>query len=349
MSILVTSKMPKRKLSHADSRFKPSGKTPLVYLDSIAQNWGTKPLNLLAKLRKRFPKKTKLARPSSHSSSMKKGIIVAEGTGGQYSKFSLKNTNFLEKSVDKTIAPFKSVWNNAGQLKSTVGLQTYGKVLTLWDGTDVTQIDTDINGASTASRFVLESGTAEVMFSNIYLSNVTVDIYDVIARKDISGAAVADTTTAWTNGATAESAAGEGTKLGSTPFQSEYFNQYWKVMQKTHIVLGAGQMHKHCVDIDAHKLMSYAYTQNTAYGYKDLTYNCLVVISGAPANDSTTQTSVSLGAGGINYVYGKEYHSKMLYLNFAKIVDHSSLATTFAVGEQVVNVGGSTIVANAEG
>lgn len=287
------------------------------------------------------------AAKTTHSNGLMTGRIVAEGTGGQYSSFSRKNKAFWAKQIDASCAPIVSTFSAALQVKSGVGLQNGVTALRLFDNTDVLQLYVDVG--NTYKRFLLEKCMASVSISNIYLSNCTVDIYDVIARKDTGAAGVSDALTAWAQGDTDEGTSGLYAKCGATPFSVEDFNMYWKVVQKTRVVLGAGQMHKHRVNLDVNKIMNDSYIAYTAKNFRDLTYNTLIVIRGAPANDASTQTSVSVGAAGLNIVAEKEYHCKVLSTTVANVIDHTTLAISFAGGEQVVNVGGSTVTANAEG
>lgn len=284
-------------------------------------------------------------------SGIQKGTVVNDGAGGQYSSFFLKKKNYLEDSVSKELAPVRSVLNNAVQVKSAMGLQAVSCPLILYNVTDVTTLNADIgDGAATNARLCLQKVVADVHISNIYLSNVQVDIYDCIARKDLSTGVVANPLLAWSQGDTDEGAASEYTKIGATPFQTELFNTYWRVAKTTRVTLGAGQLHRHHVAMDVFRAMNYSYYNNAGYGFADLTYSTLLVIRGSPANDTTTQTQVSIGECGVNIVYAKEYLTKMLYLNQAIVKDHSSLlATGFTVGEQVINIGGTTVVSNAEG
>lgn len=289
-------------------------------------------------------------RLTSHSTKMKTGRIMNEGTGGQFSSFSVKNGNYLEPGVHSTLKFSKSIINGAGQLKSAVGLQNVAVGLVLYDQSDISTISSDINGgANKRNALWLDKVSASLILSNIYLANCTVDIYDIVARKDNGTVAIGGPQNAWSQGNSDETAASEYLKLGNTPFSSDVFNQYYKVLQTTRVVLGGGQMHKHRVNLDVFKKMSASYLTYAGYQLRDLTYSCMIVVHGAPANDTTTQTQVSLGAGGVNYIFEKEYHTSFLQ-DFTSITyDHSNLLNAFTVAEQVVDVGGTIVTPNVEG
>lgn len=283
------------------------------------------------------------------SNNFAKGVVMNEGTGGQYTSFTVTKKCYLNESVLQTLAPYKSVFNRSLQLLSAIGKQNVAVPLLLYNQIDTALLYADISGASTQNRIFLKKAQAHVMMSNIYLSNVTIDIYDCIARRDLSTAVCSTPLTAWTQGDTDEGVASEFTKIGGTPYQTELFNQYWRVAKTTRVVLGSGQMHKHHVNIEAFKNMTYSVIQNASYGFQDLTYACLVVISGAPANDTVTQTQVTVGAGGLNMTTGVEYTSTVMFNLAATVKDHSQLLTAFTTAEQVVNTGGTTVTTNIEG
>lgn len=280
---------------------------------------------------------------------MRKGRIVAEGTGGQYSSFHYRKKNWLEKSIDKSIAPTKVEFANAGQILSGIGKQNIQVVGTAFLQSEIATIYADIFSSTKNDRFLLKKCQLRTVFSNIFLSNVTVDIYDIIARKDVGSSSISDPVVAWAQGDIDSGATSGYTQVGATPYQTEVFNQYFKVMQTTRVVLGAGQQHAHHVDLEPHRLMSWPYWNYTGYGFKDLTYYCVVVLHGAPANDTMTQTQVTVGQGGLNFIFEKEYTASVVYYPTAQVKTHNSLLTAFSNAEQTVNVGGSTIVTDAEG
>jgi hypothetical protein len=75
----------------------------------------------------------------------------------------------------------------------------------------------------------------------------------------------------------------------------------------------------------------------------------MIEFHGSPANDTGIQTQVSVGAAGLNIVLDIEHHLKQLQKATPTITTSNNLLGGFTNGEQVVNLGGSTIVAQAEG
>lgn len=273
------------------------------------------------------------------------GRVMNEGTGGQYSYFNgKKGVSFLNPSVLSEIAP--QVYTNvqASQLKSAVSLQAVSVPLTLFSPTLATAVLSD-----NISRLLYDHATGDVTVNNIYLSNLYMIIYDCVARRDSGSAYTADPLSSWSQGDTDTGVSTSYTKLGSTPWQTELFNQFWEVKQVTNIVLGSGATHVHKVRLRPHASISGARAKYNASQLSGLTYCCMVEIHGSPANDTTTQTQVSVGVAGLNIISDKEEYLKLLKNNTPVIANSGSIPASFTVAEQVVNLGGSLIQPNAEG
>lgn len=277
---------------------------------------------------------------------IKQGVVVNEGTGGQYSMFTQKaGKTYLPPHVENALAPQVIQANGATQLKSAVGLQNVSTPLNLF----YPAIATTYTGDK-ISRVLYDTARGDVTINNIYLSNCYVIIYDIFSRKDAaSGSAISSPSAAWGQGDTDESNTPAITYLGSSPWQSEAFNQFYRVAQVTNIVLGAGATHVHKVRLSPKRVIPAAYAYYSGGMLKDLTYWCMVEIHGSPANDTTTQTQVSVGVSGINIVNDQEHVIKQLLKSTPTITTNNGLLGSFTVGEQVVNTGGSTVVAQAEG
>lgn len=286
-------------------------------------------------------------RSARSDSGIRYGKVHNEGTGGQCSYFTGKKGKcYLPKHVENALAPQVQQGVAAGQLLSAIGKQNVVAPLVLNPPTICTAYTGD-----KISRVIYEKATGDVTLNNILLSNCYIHIYDIMARKDCSATLVHDPLDGWAQGDTDITTSGtQFQKLGATPFQSELFNQYFAIKQVTHVVLAAGATHVHKVRLNPNKIVSAAYANYTPYGLKDLTYWCMIEIHGSPANDTITQTQVSIGAGAINFVVDAEHTLKQLSKATPTItVVGSSLLTAFSNAEQVVNLGGSTIVTNAEG
>jgi hypothetical protein len=282
---------------------------------------------------------------TSKKSGIHNGVVLNEGTGGQCSYFNGKKGKcYLPLHVENALPPQVIQVAAATQKKSTVGNQFVWTALELCNPNQVTGLTAD-----KISNVVMHKATGDITLNNILLSNCYIIIYDIFARKDVSAAALSLPDQAWAQGNVDESSTNAYTFLGSTPWQSEAFNQYYEVKQVTNVVLGAGQTHVHKVRLNPRRLVNSAYAQYTPYGFRDLTYFCMIEFHGSPANDTTTQTQVSIGAGAVNVIVDQEHTFKIIAKQTPTISSAVGLLTAFTIGEQVVNTGGTTIVAQAEG
>lgn len=275
-----------------------------------------------------------------------KGVVENDGTGGQLSKFSRPaRKSYIPKSVIDSVGHSIYTVNNAGQLLSPVGLQAAGVL-----GAMCTKSDYDnISATSSKDRYYLESVRMEVDMVNCYQANTSLCIYDIVARRDVASSSITNPLDAWLAGDNDEGVAADYTYAGSTPFQTDAFNTYFKVLNVTQVTLGGGNMHKHIVTAHPAQLLEGAYAHYTTYGYRDLSQWVMVVISGQPANDTVTSTQVTLGKGGINFVTRKEHRWRVLQSKTPVVAANNALLAAFTTNEQVVDTGGSTIGTNTFG
>jgi len=270
------------------------------------------------------------------------------GTGGQLTSFSRQNKLYIDRSVIKTLPPTDIKFNWSQHVESTIGTQQAGS-WTIGNQSDLATIWTDMSG-STNQRIFIESIIGSVLFQNVRLGNCTFTIYDCIAKRDLSHVNTATALAAWSKGITNQGGASEFDYgvYGARPNETELFNTYWKVANRTQIVLGGGMCHKHNFSLGLNRVIPYELMNKCGYGIEDFTYCVLYVVSGPAANSDTTHTEVSLGSASMTTICSTVYRCKMLNKNSANIYKHVNLATTLTGGEAVVNVGGSTLTINNE-
>lgn len=276
---------------------------------------------------------------------IKKGKVLNEGTGGQCSYFyGPVGKSYLPDHVLNALPPYVVQQAAPGQYISAVGQQniyTSNQLFTPSQATTAT--------GNKISRIVFVKGTADTTINNIYLSNVYVKIYDIMARKDVSSSLLLNPSTAWYQGDLDTSSSGAYLRLGATPFQTELFNQFYEVKQVTDVVLAAGGTHVHHALLHPNKIISAAHAQYAPYAFQRLSYFTMVELHGSPANDTGTQSQVSIGVGGLNVISDSEVHIKQLLNATPSITVLNALPSSFTTAEQVVNMGGSIIQAQAEG
>lgn len=277
--------------------------------------------------------------------SIRTGLVMNEGTGGQYSMFSHgSGKGYLPTSVESTLPPQAIQANLAMQLKSPIGEQNIVDAMQIFGPSLATVYTGD-----KISRVIYQKASGDLTLNNIYLSNAYVIIYDIFARRDSASGSISTPSLSWSQGDVDESATGAYKKLGSTPWQSECFNQFWEVKQVTNVVLAAGATHVHKVRLNLNKVVSAARAQYNNGMLGGITYWCLIEVHGSPANDTVTQTQVTVGAGGLNIIADQEQVLRQLNKSTPTITTTNTLLTAFSNAEQVVNLGGSTIQTNAEG
>lgn len=266
------------------------------------------------------------------------GMRTREGTELQEGANSLTKCHYgtcrsyIPKSIVDTLAKQVSVQNGAGQQESSIGLQnaisfTYGASATVLGFM-----------GSANDKILLHSIRAETSFVNASSTNSTIVIYDIISRKDAGGANVSTPLNAWASGV--DSAGGSSTDwqvIGSVPTESVSFNQFYKIVQRTRVSMGPGQMHRHEITFNPNKSIAGLYATNQPYNLSGVTLYTLVVHYGMPAHDSTTTTDVRVDVSSLDYLQKVSYDWRLLEESTTSWSKSNTLATTFAVGEQFVN------------
>lgn len=281
---------------------------------------------------KLFPRKKTGGKSSILGKRTREGREFEEG-GNSLSKCHYgSKTSYVPKSILDTVAKQVSVQNGAGQSESTVGLQAAvsfnyaaAPVLLVFLG-------------SANEKLIMHSIKAEVSWVNSSSSNSTFVIYDIIARKDTGAANASTPVNAWASGI--DSAGGSATDyqvIGSVPTESTTFNQFYKVVQRTRVSMGPGQMHRHEVSYNPNKLLAGLYLTNVAYNVAGLTMYTLIVHHGMPAHDSTTKTDVRVDISAMDYVQKISYEWRQVEDATTTWSKSNTLATSFAVGEEFVN------------
>lgn len=159
-----------------------------------------------------------------------------------------------------------------------------------------------------SNLFLLRGCTVETRFTNQDKGNVEIILYDLTVRRDVTVAdqGALNPLSAWSTGLT-EDASGSSTtvaartNLGSTPFDSKLFTQYYKVMKTTKLILSQGASHIHKVHIKGSRMMDAALVNREQY-LRGLTHLTIAVVNGFPLNDQTTKTNVTTGVAAVDFV-----------------------------------------------
>jgi len=170
----------------------------------------------------------------------------------------------------------------------------------------------EINSAP--RRFVLEAYLSDIAFTNLSTSTVELELYDVVCRKDLPlinpiliggvgtfnvGSYPADYIVQGLAAAqgNASPAVQSAMLIGSSPFDSPWFNEYFKVVKRTICQLSAGAGHRHQVSLKPNRLVKEEAVSSPATGadtpgqiIADAGFQCFTVmmLRPYPAMDSTT-------------------------------------------------------------
>lgn len=293
----------------------------------------------------KLTKKYLAAKSASKGSKMKQNLVKQEGSSTSKSTHDYGSNPI--RAVGKLGAPQFFVRNDAGaNYQAATGAQqgfyfghfSYGDLLAIKNAAP--------NTPTITSRVLLEYIEGEIYFANAAVFNTSVTIYDVIARRDLPTVNCADPASCWSTGIFDESAGGTNfATVGAEPFQSELFNQYFKVVGKTKLDVPSGGTHRHVIKWRPNKVLHNEVFANSCYaagtanqgGIADLTVFTLVIYHGQPAHDSTTITSVTVSPASLDVIHKTSMRYKYLQESSTDWTRSNNLATTFAVGAQIVN------------
>ena len=161
---------------------------------------------------------------------------------------------------------------------------------------------------SRSTQVMFQSCSCELMLSNATNSNVKVQIYDIIARRDIS----ATTGNYLPDLAIQDSLADEGIvtkeQVGVLPFSCKIFTQYFKICKVTHLIMAEGQTHVHRIKFTPNKVVNKELDIISSANLKGLTLYQLIICHGTPSDPNSN--AVTTCNGKIEYVVKKQYSYK---------------------------------------
>lgn len=239
---------------------------------------------------------------------------------------------FVPDSVLKTLQLQAKVLNASTKNTASTGLQEAYNFSMAEPATLLAMI------TGQTDQMILHKITAETLLVNSSSTNSCMTIYDIVCRKDCSVAANSNALNAWQTGVDAAATGSNNYRtVGSIPFESVTFNQFYKIVQTTRISLAPGEMHRHEVVYKPNKVLYGEYLNNVPYGLAGITCHTLFVHHGMPAHDSTTTTTVTIDPSDLDIVIKESYDFRMLDNSVTHWTRSNNLATSFAVGEQFVN------------
>ena len=201
------------------------------------------------------------------------------------------------------------------------------------------QLTIPANSASAApTRFLLESTMCEYAFTNTTTATVEVEIYDIVQRRDLQsqwtyqvlpvGSPGAYTLVLdgnprdyWNIGTLIgnnEPSTYAGPRpqniLGSSPFDSQLFRDYFTVKKRTRVMLPLGASHRHFVTMKPNLLVDAAVSNAWQYlnGVKGITQWCMFVARGMPQTVGDQANGVSTNEGQVAIV--KSFRTKYTWV-----------------------------------
>lgn len=259
------------------------------------------------------------------------------------------------RAMKKVTSPCYFVTNQATQLKVGEGFQGYAD----WSFNSIS----DLNIMSTKlppnvvppgvepwKQFVLESAVGEFLITNSTLATMYVDVYDVVRKRDATS--VSSTTspsTAWNAGVYYQSQGsyGDAQIINTLPTDSRNFNDYFKVIKRTHLGLSQGATHRHSVILKPNFLADTALLNSMNGDIAGVTVYTLIVAYGQPVSVTAEgSTAVSTASGNLDIVKGVRYKFSWVQNNTNNYYAVDNLNTLIGL-EEIVSQGAGAIVPNA--
>lgn len=207
-------------------------------------------------------------------------------------------------------------------------------------------------GAYRTNRFVLESGICELLMTNSSLASCYVDIYDIARKRDANITEFAftrDPLQAWIQGEfdTTQTNLDAYKFLKASPFDSQVFKDWFKVVKRTRIELSQGASHRHSVLLKPNKLVDAALPNFVDGDYAGLTMYTLVVFYGQPASvpQEGAPAIVTTAQIALDTVSTSRYKWTWVHDTTQQVYQEDNLSTL--KGEQLVSTGAGAIVPNA--
>lgn len=187
--------------------------------------------------------------------------------------------------------------NYAATLSSVPGLQVFTSFPTL-NGVDLHDLQ-QLVPHNEPNRLVIENSQTEITFTNSNNCAVEVELYDIVFKRDVAVDQTLNTNVGTYTYTTidqmiqAGARAGSGTApggtdvsrfIGASPFDSQPFKDYCRVVKRTHIMLASGASHRHQQQVGVNKLIDASIASDLTKAYvKGFSYATLLYARGVAA------------------------------------------------------------------
>lgn len=285
---------------------------------------------------------------------------AAAGGVGTYSMFKLfRRPSPRVRAMKRVGQPNIDIWNLGEQLQVLEGFQA-STAFNYLNALTVTRLFSHlpVGAPSThARKLVVQTVTGEYILTNSSLATAYVDIYDIVRRHDANPAnpGSQNPTTAWRQGVQTEagsSALPYDQDINSLPTDSSLFNDYFRVIKRTHVPLAQGATHKHSIKYAPNMLVDeQMYVNNlgvpAAVEIAGTTIWTMIVVHGQPASippEGGGMATVTTAAVNIDLVYAQRI--KYTWVQDINVTYYQNDNLSSLTGEYVVSAGAGTIVPN---
>lgn len=264
----------------------------------------------------RVAKKARVASKTRTTVEKRTTPQVISNNGESKSSFSLIKP--ITSRIGKLTKEFTPciVMNNEGyRTEALDGLQVIARLGDYFTDTDVNTMFASVANTPAAAQVFLRSVRGESMIKNQCDVTARIKIYDVLCKMT-TDATTTDPLTAFSLGFAdiTGGAAANYAIPGATPYSNPRFMQYFKILNKTDVVLTPGATHLHVVDYKPSRMISHISTNAmSGDGVAGLTLFSVFVYFGAPINAVSTQTEVTTSAISLDVVNTKEYRYSYIH------------------------------------
>lgn len=305
---------------------------------------GRKVRNYVAKKRSFTSSRKSVKRRRVGARKSRSMLAVYDGSGGSHSfcRHNIKGRKGPLRGLAKQTNKNVYAYTTTQRMTSAVGAQGIYIPNLIFTGPILTTVlellASSVGAGYKSSKCLIHSGYTESKFTNQEKGNVELVLYDIIPKRDISNAALAgnyDVLSSWNvglndvtyaNNAGSASTPGKS-NLGSTPFDSVLFCQYYTVIKKTKVMMSQGSSHIHRVRTVWNGMLDHSFSE--AYTYlRGKTIITLAVINGMPLNDQTTKTNIAVGVATVDVVT----NSRIVYQGYL----NNNFTYDFSDGQQSV-------------
>jgi len=220
-------------------------------------------------------------------------------------------------------------------------------------------------------RFVFESLLSELTLSNMTTGGVEMEIWDIVSKRDLLNVALITTGQSATGANTYSVGfdpvqywnygvcAAEGnapstvpapyTIMGSTPFDSQFFKDHFRVKKRTIVMLPQGGCHRHVVNLAPNKLIDETlYNDGNLSGFGGLTMFTLVRARGLPvANLPDTGPGFTTTSGETQVNCIQVLRAKYTYVQAQASQVFYTDNLTSPASANIVNIGSGAVEAMA--